>query len=201
MIHQTRGSDKSDPYKSDPPYGRGKRKKPSKHLLDIVRRITGGKAVFHNGELSYSFTAGKSDFPAIFQSSRFYEVVCKSIIRGLKFLGIESTLNLQSSNRMAPFCLFSSSKYDVVLGNLSADRQDKKLVGSAQRKRNGVILQQGSIFIKEVDLRSLAENIVQGFEEELGMKFEPGELSKEEIGLSRELRKEKYTTKEWNYKR
>jgi lipoate-protein ligase A len=176
--------------------------------LDIVRRITGGKAVFHNGELSYSFTASKSDFPSAFQSARFYEIVCRSIIKGLKFLGIEATLNLRSSSRIdpslprgRPFCLSSPAKYDIILENLSVDREERKLAGNAQRKRNGAILQQGSIFIKNVDLRSLAESIVRGFEEELRMRFEPESLSKEEIDLAQKLKREKYTLREWNYKR
>ena len=183
-------------------------KEPSRRSFDIVRRITGGKAVLHEGELSYSFTASRPHLSLPLLSSEFYQVVSRSIVKGLKFLGIEAMLNLQSSRKVwsslpaeRAFCLSSLSEYDVILADSSAQRQGRKLVGSAQRKRKGIILQQGSIFINNVNLPDLAESIVRGFAEELRIEFEPAELDKEEIKLARELRKNKYSSREWNYKR
>ena len=60
--------------------------------IDIVRRITGGRTVFHHNEITYSITAGseKRIFPG--NISETYRIISECLIRGLRHLGIDARL-------------------------------------------------------------------------------------------------------------
>jgi len=101
------------------------------------------------------------------------------------------------------------------------------LIGSAQRRGEGVFLQHGSILMEldneslkmvlpglvrldtvtsisdylSVDMTSLISSLVKGFEEELGISLSEGFLSDEEVTLSDRYREEKYSQREWNFSR
>lgn len=91
--------------------------------IDVVRRITGGGAVYHdyNGELTYSVIAPEVMFPKGIRES--YGVICGWIISGLGEIGIES--------QFAPI-------NDIIAGG-------RKISGNAQTRREGVLLQHGTI--------------------------------------------------------
>ncbi len=93
--------------------------------IDIVRRITGGGAVFHHHELTYSVVLPLSHplaAPAIIDS---YRILCSGIIEGLHTLGIEA--------EFAPI-------NDIV-------SHGKKISGNAQTRKHGCILQHGTILL------------------------------------------------------
>ena len=60
--------------------------------VDIVRRLTGGKAVFHNDEITYSVVAGvgEKSFPADILGT--YKVISDCLLQGLAYLGIKANL-------------------------------------------------------------------------------------------------------------
>jgi len=91
--------------------------------IDYIRRITGGGAVFHDfsGEVTYSVIAPLSYFPKGIRES--YAFVCKWIISGLKALGIDSSF--------------------VPINDIIVD--GKKISGNAQTRKQGVLLQHGTI--------------------------------------------------------
>jgi len=91
--------------------------------IDIVRRRTGGGAVYHdaNGEITYSVIAPEELFDKDIKAS--YKEICSWIIEGLSVTGINA--------RFRPI-------NDVVVGN-------KKISGSAQTRRHGVLTQHGTI--------------------------------------------------------
>ncbi len=105
-------------------------------LLELVRRPTGGRAVLHQGDLTYAVvTSGLNG-----SRMQVYQQLCEFLIRGWQSLGIE----LQYGNAGRgyihnPNCFGTATGADLVLldGN--------KLIGSAQLKRGGVILQHGSM--------------------------------------------------------
>lgn len=113
--------------------------------IDIVGRPTGGKAVLHESEFTYSFISGKkNEMPEnIFAS---YLKISKALMAGLEKLkvdlnltiGEEPTANyIRNSN-----CFASSSVSDLnYYGN--------KLVGSAQLRRGNALLQHGSILVNQ----------------------------------------------------
>lgn len=103
-----------------------------RHGVDIVRRITGGGAVFHDAELTYSVVIPEGHPlapPSILDS---YGILCSGIIEGLKELGITS--------EFAPI-------NDIVSGG-------KKISGNAQTRKKGCLLQHGTVLLK-VDVETM----------------------------------------------
>ena len=104
--------------------------------LDIVRRPSGGRAVLHQGDLTYAIiTSG-------IRGDRFqvYQKICEFLLQGWRSLGVE--LGYGTSGRgyiHNPNCFGTATNADLVLPD------GKKLIGSAQLRRDGVILQHGSM--------------------------------------------------------
>jgi len=90
--------------------------------VDVVRRITGGGSVFHEKELTYSFVSRQ--YPAKIIDS--YQAICQVITSGLNTLGIDA--------KFSP------------LNDITAD--GKKIGGNAQTRKNGVLLQHGTILLE-----------------------------------------------------
>lgn len=118
----------------------------SVHGIDVVRRPTGGKAVLHQHELTYSVISNDPAFFPIADISKTYCRIAKALQRGFHFLGIETTL---ASGRGAnaptgplPAACFALSNRSEVLW------QDRKLAGSAQRRTKTAFLQHGTILIE-----------------------------------------------------
>ena len=113
------------------------------HKIDVVRRLTGGRAILHDDELTYSIVLNEESglLPENILDS--YKVISTGIIGGLRSLGIDAELKSPRVGQGAPrgfsaACFDAPSWYEVVV-------KDQKLVGSAQVRRQGVILQHGSI--------------------------------------------------------
>lgn len=90
--------------------------------VDVVRRITGGGSVFHEKELTYSFVSRKYP-PKIIDS---YQEICQIIVSGLNTLGIDA--------KFSP------------LNDITID--GKKVGGNAQTRKNGALLQHGTILLE-----------------------------------------------------
>ena len=111
-----------------------------KHGIQWVRRPTGGRAVLHHQELTYALIMGGKDG---LQSSvlQDYLKIAQGISDGLNAFGIRVELHSgrsQSDGRLAAACFASPSWYEL-------KHNGKKLVGSAQLRLQGAILQHGSI--------------------------------------------------------
>ncbi|MEM2192400.1 MAG: biotin/lipoate A/B protein ligase family protein [Candidatus Hadarchaeales archaeon] len=183
-----------------------------KYGVDVVRRITGGGAVFHDhdGELTYSLVCREEEMPKDIIES--YKIICGGLVKGLEALGLKAEFKPVN---------------DVQVGG-------KKISGSAQTRRWGSILQHGTILISpnikmmfellkvspekisDKFIESVFERVttiekaigrkpsfeevrvamIEGFEKALGVKFYEGELTAEEIELARELAR-KYSSEEW----
>jgi len=90
--------------------------------IDVVRRITGGGAVFHDMELTYSFVT--KNFPQSILES--YKEISEIVIQALKKLGLDA--------RFSPL-------NDVTVN-------EKKVCGNAQTRKNNTLLQHGTILLK-----------------------------------------------------
>lgn len=108
--------------------------------IDVVRRITGGKAVFHDKELTYSFIVPeKLDLlPKDVVGS--YKAIAEALVIGLEQIGIKAEIKKITEKVKTPICFNSSNWYELLVKN-------KKISGSAQRRLNGIILQHGSILM------------------------------------------------------
>jgi lipoate---protein ligase len=113
----------------------------SAHGFEIVRRPTGGRAVLHSGDLTYSFV-GTSAFLDE-NVTRAYKQISQALIQGLAHLGVEASLGGTDANYR--------DVHDCFLAVTGADLQvnGKKLVGSAQLRRHQGVLQHGSILLQQ----------------------------------------------------
>lgn len=176
--------------------------------VDIVRRLTGGGAVLHEYELTYSFISRR--YPQNIVES--YKWICDAIVISIKRLGFDASF--------VPL-------NDIVIAG-------KKVSGNAQTRRKGVLLQHGTILlgvdvnkmfsvlkvpseklrdkiIKDVKERvtSLAgttyDNMATSLKTSFAAKFEAklidDTLSTEEISHARWLAERKYSSNEWNFRR
>jgi len=114
--------------------------------VEIVRRQTGGRAVLHDQELTYSVAVPETH-PAMPRSVKeAYLVISKGLLEGFRELGINAEFAIPESSREktnSAVCFDKSSWYELLVDG-------KKAAGSAQMRRKGIILQHGSIPI-EID--------------------------------------------------
>jgi lipoyl(octanoyl) transferase len=108
----------------------------------VVRRLSGGGAILHHYEWTYSCTV-PPDHRLAGEPSRLYELVHERIIAALAEQGIRATLRgaAQPGRDAAFLCFGRGDPRDVVI-------RGQKIVGSAQRRRRGAILQHGSVLVR-----------------------------------------------------
>ncbi|MEN3038164.1 MAG: lipoate--protein ligase family protein [Candidatus Kryptonium sp.] len=113
--------------------------------IGFVRRPTGGRAILHSEELTYSVVMNSEGKNVL----EIYNMLSKAIARGLSLLGVEFELEESQPDFKKLYrqfnsipCFASSAKYEI-------HYKGKKVVGSAQRRYGDVVLQHGSILIGE----------------------------------------------------
>ncbi|HEX6910589.1 MAG TPA: lipoate--protein ligase family protein [Longimicrobium sp.] len=111
--------------------------------LDVVRRPTGGRAVLHHRELTYSVAARDGDLGGPRQA---YAAINRALVAGLRRLGIPAHLQPAGTER-APVPSLAPCFEQPVEGEVTA--AGRKLVGSAQRRDRGVLLQHGSLPVQD----------------------------------------------------
>jgi lipoate-protein ligase A len=128
------------------------------NLLDLVRRPSGGRAVLHQGDLTYAVIT--SGIPG--SRIQSYEKICQFLIAGWQALGVELYYGAaKRSDRHDPNCFAIATGADLVTA------AGIKLIGSAQLRRQQAILQHGSIRLStDADL----------FQQVFGVSLAPLEL-------------------------
>jgi lipoate-protein ligase A len=175
--------------------------------VDVVRRITGGGAVFHDMELTYSFVT--KNFPQNIMES--YKEICEVIIQALKKIGFDA--------KFSP------------LNDITID--EKKVCGNAQTRKNNTLLQHGTVLL-EVDVEKMftllnvpiekisdkrisdVRNRVAGISKKFdqvsdslkssvrdvfGCDLVSYRLNQEEIEFCQKLADEKYSSESWTCRR
>ena len=188
-----------------------------KYGVDYVRRITGGGAVYHENELTYSIVIPESHPQIPKNIMESYGRICGAIIKGLKHLSIESSY--------------------VPINDIIVD--GKKISGNAQTRKSKTVLQHGTVLTdvdvdkmfsllrvpdekikdkliadvkqrvtsikhilgEEVTFAKVAQAMKVGFEEEFNIELEEGSLTKQELEDTLRFEKEYFSTKEWNHKK
>ncbi|GEB31590.1 MULTISPECIES: lipoate--protein ligase family protein [Brevibacillus] len=122
--------------------------------LGFVRRATGGRAVLHDQELTYSVIVSE-DHPRMPSGvTEAYKIISLGLLHGFQNLGLAAEMvSLASEEEKEKYnspgssaCFDSPSWYELVV-------EGKKVAGSAQTRQKGVILQHGSILLDmDVDL-------------------------------------------------
>lgn len=109
--------------------------------VDVVRRPTGGRAILHHREVTYSVTAPADGVPLRVAYERINEV----LIDGLARLGVDASLAAPSDRALPPSarpCFDAPAEGELVAGG-------RKLVGSAQWREERALLQHGSILVDD----------------------------------------------------
>lgn len=110
--------------------------------LPVVRRLSGGGAIVHDRELTYSL-AVPAAHPLSSAPRDLYGRVHQEVIRGLAECGFAAALRGEkpAESEARFLCFERRDDFDVVCG-------DVKILGSAQRRRKGAILQHGSLVLR-----------------------------------------------------
>ncbi len=195
------------------------------------RRPTGGRAVYHRDEFTYSIVIGRRyGIPSGVVAA--YAYLSQGILAALQTLGIQAEISDERvSKQPSAACFASSTQADLTSGGF-------KLVGSAQVWKDDALLQQGSLPLddraeeffallrfpspeaRQEALRQYREKTTplhtfspgaswddvayafrSGFAQAFQLNFAPGELTPSEWDLARQLVDEKYSKLNWRKER
>ena len=110
--------------------------------IDVVRRPTGGRALLHHREVTYSVTAPVAAEESLLHA---YHRINRILLRGLERLGVaaaEASVTVRTPGPDTLPCFAAPTAGELVTGGA-------KLVGSAQVREDGALLQHGSILIDD----------------------------------------------------
>lgn len=191
----------------------------------LVRRPTGGRAILHVDELTYSIIASHREPHVRGSVVESYRRLSAGLVLGLQRLGVTDVEAEERAGRRGaegPVCFEVPSDYEITVGG-------KKLVGSAQMRAQGVVLQHGAIPLhgdiaricplltshpdpaqvrsrattvestlgRRVSWEEAAEALTEGFARALSLRLQVGALSPDELISARGLRAEKYGSLSW----
>ncbi len=146
----------------------------------IVRRPTGGGAVLHEHDLCYSLV-----LPETFLGSSSllasYRAITAGIKSGFRLCGREVGYGNAEAHNIHPLCFEQALDYELTLDN-------KKLVGSAQRRAKGILLQQGSILSRHsIGHGELIRALLEGLRSTLHADYTGEPLTGEELESAKAL--------------
>ena len=119
--------------------------------IDIVRRITGGRALLHDNEVTYSYISPISVIPDGESVIQSYKYISGFLINFFKTLNIELDFGGEKKGASShDYCMLISTGADVCY-------KGRKIIGSAQCRKQGYLLQHGSILF-DYD-KELLENL------------------------------------------
>jgi lipoate-protein ligase A len=118
--------------------------------VEWVRRITGGRALLHEGELTYCLVAPTGSLATGAGLEGTYLTISQALRDALRSVGVEAEISRgrdhASPTGVAPPCLCSASRHELTA-------RGRKIAGSAQRRRASALLQHGSILLSPGSVR------------------------------------------------
>ncbi len=192
--------------------------------LTVVRRITGGGAIYHADELTYSLVCSPKHIQPVSSVKDSFRVLTSFLLGFYRELGLSANYAVDLNpddvrlGGRTPLCFAGRESYDILIDG-------RKIGGNAQRRSRQVIFQHGSIPLKDRLVDSLdylrdkpeeltatsleSEGIKSGrdflkkrlqeqFKRQLGVVLRLDALSAEEERLSQELLHGKYSSEKWN---
>ncbi len=196
--------------------------------VDVVRRPTGGRAILHTDELTYSVIAPDDEPHVAGAIVESYRRLSEGLLTGLMLMGVptrQAERPDHHDNDQGPICFEVPSNYEIVFDG-------KKLVGSAQMRKAGVVLQHGTLPLhgdiarisqylrsrpdrnrvrqrattveaalgRVIDFEDAAHFMADGFARALNLDLRLADLTQQERAWMEELRREKYAADDWTYR-
>lgn len=129
--------------------------KVKEYKYQMVRRLTGGRGVLHDKELTYSIVVADNHPKMPHTVTESYRVISMGLLNGFKNLGLDAYFSVPDTdekkksltNVRSSVCFDTPSWYELVV-------EGKKIAGSAQTRQDGIIMQHGSILL-DVDIDHL----------------------------------------------
>lgn len=106
--------------------------------IDVVRRLTGGRALLHDKEITYSYVCSASSLKNGESVVASYKEISQLLIDAFETLGLKLEFGQKTPHTKFDYCMSISTGADLGF-------EGKKLIGSAQFRKEGYILQHGSI--------------------------------------------------------
>ena len=195
----------------------------SEHLrnIDLVRRPTGGRAVLHDAELTYAVAV---PYRALGGARETYRVLNHALLNAVRSLGTMADIHGDPTERALPLsagpCFQSPAEGEVIANG-------RKLIGSAQARIGGALLQHGSIMISgdqtllstiglstshhqpatlseqigEVDMERVVDAVVGSMKKCFGGGWAEGEYSADEKRMCTQLVESRYAADQWTWRR
>lgn len=125
-----------------------------KHGWELVRRLTGGRAILHTDELTYSVVAPLDNPLLVGGVLESYNRLAQALLRAMRELGmaVEAKEKADVTPSLNPVCFEVPSAYEITVGG-------KKLIGSAQARTKEGVLQHGSLPLSG-DLSRICEALI-----------------------------------------
>ncbi|MSM40398.1 MAG: lipoate--protein ligase family protein [Geobacter sp.] len=194
--------------------------------VPVVRRVTGGGAIYHAEELTYGIVCAPHHLPPAATIKETFRVLTGFLLGFYRGLGLSARYAVESAppgarlGERTPFCFAGQESYDILV-------QGKKIGGNAQRRRKEVIFQHGSIpladslatamqLVREhpaglaamvTDLgrlgvtaapEELEARLAEAFAVNLGVELVSDALTAEEAARAEALAGGKYGSDDWN---
>jgi lipoate-protein ligase A len=176
----------------------------------VVRRSSGGGALLHHHELTYSLAIATHTSPRF---DKLYGILHESLCQCLVNQGIHATQWSRPTDRAREsefLCFHRRTSPDVVVG-------DFKILGSAQRKRRGVVLQHGSLLLAKsdcapqllgiadvahpVDENELINDWAAALERAFHWTLGPSTANTRERSLAQSIRNDRFLRPDWTHRR
>lgn len=185
--------------------------------LPAVRRTTGGGAILHDQEITYSLAVSAADPLVRGNSNNLYRVAHAAIIQavgaGARLFGDGCDSCGESARRGPFFCFARRHPLDVVIDDPVSSAATAKLAGSAQRRTPTAILQHGSLMLENrypqhptatwaslagrtICFSEAAERLAVAFERVLGTTFEPMGWPQAVLATAAEIQR-RYESEAW----
>ena len=193
--------------------------------IDVVRRITGGGAIFHDNEMTYSVVWPDEGLERPGGIDRAFETINAFMLETYRALGLDPAYAKdiaprEHSSGRPQFCFSGNENYDILVTG-------KKIGGNAQRRTGGALLQHGSIPLtiegsrikryfrdrietrnftslhsacgRDVSVEELTVIMTSSFTRAMGIELAENDLDSSEEVSVRALIDSRYSRDEWNY--